>query len=466
MRDFWKSKWLTLLLLALDAVAFAASWLLAYELRRALNPQFMDYVHKVINPVDNYARAVPIVVALWIIFTAYYGHYSHREKISALNQLSTIFKASIGGLVSVFVFSALFKHLELGRSVVIFSSVLAFLYLYCSRTFLRYLKRTMISRGYGLTNVVIVGAGNTGRRVRSRIVGHPEIGFNLVGFIDKDPTKKGQTIDGVEVLGSTDDLLDIIREKGVEEIFLAVPNMPQSEIMNLVVHCEDTGAVFKIVSNIFDVITTQVKIDEINEIPVVRLPNAQLPPFHAALKRAMDLVIASLLLIPAIPAGLAIAAIIRLDSKGRAIFKQTRIGKAGKPFTLYKFRTMHEDVKPYEEAPLERSDPRITRFGRFLRKTSLDELPQLINVFKGDMSMVGPRPEMPFIVERYEEWQRRRLDVKPGITGLWQIVGRKDLPLYLNLEYDFYYIRNQSLLLDLTILLKTIPAVLFSKGAF
>jgi lipopolysaccharide/colanic/teichoic acid biosynthesis glycosyltransferase len=127
---------------------------------------------------------------------------------------------------------------------------------------------------------------------------------------------------------------------------------------------------------------------------------------------------------------------------------------------------MQADVAPYEEAPLERTDPRVTRFGRFLRKTSLDELPQLINVLRGDMSMVGPRPEMPFIVDKYEEWQRRRLDVKPGITGLWQIVGRKDLPLYLNLEYDFYYIRNQSLLLDLMILIKTIPAVLFGKGAF
>jgi exopolysaccharide biosynthesis polyprenyl glycosylphosphotransferase len=466
MRNFWKSKWLTAALVTVDALAFAALWLLSYELRRALNPHFVAYVHTVINPIHNYLLALPVVVALWIIFSAYYGHYSHREKISALNQLSTIFKASIGGLLSVFVFSALFKYLELGRSVVIISSLLSFFYLYASRSYLRYLKRTMVTRGHGLTKVVIVGAGETGRQVRSRIVGHPEIGFDLVGFIDNDPAKKGQTIDGVEVLGTTDDLLDIVRNKGIEEVFLAVPNMPQNEIMNLVVHCEDTGVAFKIVSNIFDVITTQVKIDEINEIPVVRLPKAQLAPFHATLKRLMDLIIAALLLIPAIPLGAIIALLIRLDSKGKALFKQTRIGKGGKPFTLYKFRTMYEGVEPYQEAPLERADPRITRFGRLLRKTSLDELPQLINVLKGDMSMVGPRPEMPFIVQRYEEWQRRRLDVKPGITGLWQIVGRKDLPLYLNLEYDFYYIRNQSLLLDLTILIKTIPAVLFGKGAF
>jgi lipopolysaccharide/colanic/teichoic acid biosynthesis glycosyltransferase len=127
---------------------------------------------------------------------------------------------------------------------------------------------------------------------------------------------------------------------------------------------------------------------------------------------------------------------------------------------------MRVDTDPYSVAPTEATDPRITRFGRFLRRTSLDEFPQLLNVLKGDMSMVGPRPEMPFLVEKYEEWEKRRLDVKPGITGLWQIVGRKNLPLSLNMEYDFYYIKNQSLLFDIAILLKTIPAVIFGRGAF
>ncbi|HNT36382.1 MAG TPA: sugar transferase, partial [bacterium] len=157
---------------------------------------------------------------------------------------------------------------------------------------------------------------------------------------------------------------------------------------------------------------------------------------------------------------------IRLSSKGTILFKQERVGKGGKIFVLYKFRTMYMDVPNYEEAPTRSDDPRVFGFGRFLRRSSLDEIPQLINVLKGDMSMVGPRPEMPFIVEKYDVWQRRRLLVKPGITGLWQIIGRKDLPLHANLEYDLYYVQNMSLFNDILILLKTIPVVFFGKGAY
>jgi lipopolysaccharide/colanic/teichoic acid biosynthesis glycosyltransferase len=184
------------------------------------------------------------------------------------------------------------------------------------------------------------------------------------------------------------------------------------------------------------------------------------------MKRVLDLFVATgLLVVFALPM-LIIALLIRLESKGPALFRQIRIGQGGRPFAMLKFRTMYVDAPKYASAPTDPRDPRITPFGRWLRKTSLDELPQLLNVLVGHMSMVGPRPEMPFLVEQYEEWQRRRLDVKPGLTGLWQVVGRKNLPLSRNMEYDFYYIMNQSLFLDLVILIKTVPAVVFGRGAF
>ena len=151
---------------------------------------------------------------------------------------------------------------------------------------------------------------------------------------------------------------------------------------------------------------------------------------------------------------------------GSACFAQTRIGLHGRPFTCYKLRTLSEDADPYTVAPQTGEDPRITSLGRWLRRSSLDELPQLWNVLRGEMSLVGPRPEMPFIVDRYDEWQRRRLTVKPGLTGLWQILGRKDLPMHANLQYDFYYIRNRGVALDLSILLRTFGAVLSRRGAF
>jgi lipopolysaccharide/colanic/teichoic acid biosynthesis glycosyltransferase len=157
---------------------------------------------------------------------------------------------------------------------------------------------------------------------------------------------------------------------------------------------------------------------------------------------------------------------IRRESPGPALFRQRRIGRDGVVFEIHKFRTMHADVDPYRVAPREGADTRITEFGRWLRSTSIDELPQLLDVLKGDMSLVGPRPEMPFIVEDYDEWQKRRLSVKPGLTGLWQILGRKDLPMHQNLQYDFYYIRNRSLAHDLSILIRTIGVVLLRRGAF
>ena len=185
-----------------------------------------------------------------------------------------------------------------------------------------------------------------------------------------------------------------------------------------------------------------------------------------AAKRGMDVTGAALGIVVLSPV-LAWTALAALITQGPPIlFRHERPGLVGRPFTMLKFRTMHGSADPYAPSPESPGDERITPIGRWLRRFSLDELPQLINVLRGEMSIVGPRPEMPFLVARYEPWQRRRLDAKPGITGLWQILGRKDLPLVENIEYDFYYIKNQSLLLDMTILLKTLPVVLGGKGAY
>lgn len=189
-------------------------------------------------------------------------------------------------------------------------------------------------------------------------------------------------------------------------------------------------------------------------------------PLYEGVKRVLDFIFALTGLIIFLPFWILVGLLIRFDSPGKAVFTHTRIGKDGKPFTLYKFRTMYKGVKDEELAPQSPDDKRITRIGRFLRRTSLDEMPQLINVLRGDMSLVGPRPEMPFIVEHYTPLERKRLLVKPGLTGLWQIMGRKDLPLHHNVEYDFYYITRRSLWMDFVIILKTIAVVISGKGAY
>ena len=185
---------------------------------------------------------------------------------------------------------------------------------------------------------------------------------------------------------------------------------------------------------------------------------------HLLLKRGFDLIFSSLVLFFVAPLMFAMAVAIKLDSKGPALLKQERIGKGGVPFGMYKFRTMVNESSPCGPKPLSRDDHRITRLGRFLRRSSLDELPQLVNVLKGDMSLVGPRPELPFPVARYEPWQRQRLDVLPGITGWWQVSGRKQ-PMHEHVDYDLYYVHNQSFRLDLIILWKTLFAVISGEGA-
>ena len=461
---FLKSRYLTALLFVFDAAAFALVWFGAYALRDSLAE--WGLLDRPINRIHNYVLGLPAYTGIWLLACWYYGLYDHREKITGLNQVSRIVKTFVAALVASLSTAYLFKQWDIGRSILLLSAAAYPVWLFASRSFLRALKQAQLRRGIGITGVVIIGVGRTAQRVLDRIVNHPEGGYNVLGFVDPHPRRQIQSVAGRPVLGPVTRLDRILRRNPVDVVFLAVPKMPQNEMMNLIASCEDHGVQFKVVSNILEVITSQVRIDVIDEIPVIHMRNSELPFVQRVLKRAMDIAVASvLLLIFGLPM-LVIALAVRLDSPGPALFRQVRIGKGGRPFTMLKFRTMRTDADPYAVAPTDPGDGRITRMGTWLRRFSFDEFPQLINVLQGHMSMVGPRPEMPFIVDQYEEWQRCRLDVKPGVTGLWQIVGRKNLPLALNLEYDFYYIKNQSLFFDIVILIKTIPAVVFGKGAF
>ncbi|MCL5270193.1 MAG: sugar transferase [bacterium] len=464
MKSFLKSHFLTFCLVAVDVIALSMIWRESWQFRQALNQFFAVPV----NPYRDYGRALPLLLVVWVAVLAIFKQYAHKGRISSLNQVSDILKtAGFLFLMTLATAHAIKRYHNLGAPVIAFAAAGMSLYLYLSRTLLRMVKETMRQRGHGLTRAAIIGAGQTGRRVALRIQNHPEVGYELVGFIDRLAAELGEKVAGVPVIGDTSNLVDLLLRYRIEEVFLAIPSLSQDEAFGLVVQCEAANVHFKIVKNdLLQVITERVKIDEIGDFPVILLREGKLTPLDLFLKRALDLLLTAPLLLVTSPLYLLITVLIKLDSRGPVIFSHDRIGKDGKIFRLHKFRTMTTGTNPYAVAPGDQSDPRITRFGRFLRKTSLDELPQFWNVLRGDMSLVGPRPEMPFIVAQYEPWQRRRLDVPQGITGLWQIAGRKQLPLHYNLEYDFYYIRNWTLLLDIVILLRTIPAVFFCKGAF
>ena len=252
------------------------------------------------------------------------------------------------------------------------------------------------------------------------------------------------------------------REIGIARSFLAI-----WALINLLFLLA-TRAVFSRVTPLVSIekTTEWVRLNRIKGMETLDLFSHEPGIIYTLCKEAMDKTLALAAILATLPLWAVIVLFIRTDSEGRAMFAHERVGKDGKHFKMYKFRTMFKEADPNGYAPIKEDDPRVTKVGSLLRRWSLDELPQLWNVLKGDMSLVGPRPEMPFIVENYKPWQRERLKVKPGITGIWQIVGRKDMPLKDNIEYDFYYIDNRSLILDLAILLKSLPAIIMRKGAY
>lgn len=458
--SLWKTRLPTAVLACADVVGFSVAWKLAYWTRHGMAPLLGP-----INEFAPYAQAHAVIVAVGMANTALFGLYALRRRLSSINSWERILKASYHYLLYMMVVGYFLKELDLGRSVILMAGFLAATHLYGSRTLFRALKQRAIGEGRGRVRAAIVGTGTLAREVADSLEQHREIGFELAGFIthpDDDAPS-----DDLAVIGNSADLGRLLGEWKIEEVFVAAPHLSAGEQLNLINLGEAPGLRVQLVSNLFGVIASQAKVDEIAAFPVITLKDGHLPWVQRAMKRTLDLVVAL--------AGTAawlvlfhwwIALWIKRDSPGPVFFAQERVGRDGRHFRMLKYRTMQVDAEAYAVAPTSQDDPRITAAGRWLRKTSLDELPQLLNVLAGSMSMVGPRPEMPFIVAQYEEWQKRRLDVKPGITGLWQVIGRKNLPLHLNMEYDFYYIRNQSLLLDIEILLRTAPAVLKGRGAF
>jgi exopolysaccharide biosynthesis polyprenyl glycosylphosphotransferase len=241
----------------------------------------------------------------------------------------------------------------------------------------------------------------------------------------------------------------------VDEVYVAISNINNEKLIEILDDLKERNIKASFVPNLYKVFVHNVRIDKIGEIPVV-FEEEEIEPVYLRFKRYLDLFLALALLIILLPIFLIILIAIKMESKGSAIFIHDRVGKGGRIFKLYKFRTMYKDTNPYSVNPIDQDDPRITKVGRFLRKTSLDEIPQIFNILKGEMSFVGPRPEMPFIVEQYNELHRERLKVIPGITGLWQLSGDRKKAIHENMDYDLYYKKHVSFFLDLAILIETL----------
>ena len=456
------SRVLKIFLVFLDASFLSLSWICAYWVRAWLNPVFGYPV----NPFVPYLIGLPLIIPLWLLIVAGFGLYRRPRELGGTESILSLLRATTLGLLVTMSISFLFRELEFARSVVLISSFSNLVFLGLSRSISRRLTERFPRHLGNRFTALIVGAGYAGARVLQKLQDHPHHAYEVIGFLDDDPGKRDFSIGRTRVIGRLEEIRRIVGEQGVEEVFVAIPNLPHSQILSLIMECEGLDVDFHVVSDLFGVLAHETRIELIEDFPIFDLHSGRTDSTYHTTKRVFDLVLSVPVFLFFMVTYPLIALAIRLDSPGPALFRQERIGRGGRPFILYKYRTMFTDSPAYADAPRQNGDERITRVGRFLRRTSLDEFPNILNVIRGDLSFVGPRPEMPYIVETYEEWQRKRLEVKPGITGLWQILGRKDLPLHENLEYDFYYIKNRSLLLDITILLRTIPAIFTARGAY
>ncbi|MCP4418512.1 MAG: sugar transferase [Chloroflexi bacterium] len=323
--------------------------------------------------------------------------------------------------------------------------------------------------------VLIVGAGKTGRSVGSMMQNHEWAGLTLVGYLDDDLRKKQEDL---LILGNVANVRHIVEKHSIEDVVVALPQRAYGQINKLTITLHDLPVHVHVVPDYFSLALYRASVDDFGGIPMINLRDPALNDVQRLVKRIFDLAVGGIIVFFLLPIFLVISLLIKLDSKGAIIFRQERVGENGRIFNMFKFRTMEPNADENREQVTEirqdgrilfnksPNDPRITHIGRFLRRTSLDELPQLFNVLKGEMSLVGPRPELPWLVDQYELWQRKRFAVPQGMTGWWQVNGRSDKPLHLNTEDDLYYVQNYSIWMDVYILVKTPWVVLRGKGAY
>ncbi len=324
--------------------------------------------------------------------------------------------------------------------------------------------------------VVIVGTGETAMQLLSVLADRSAIRTTVLGFLAEKPIRSNE-LEGYPVLGSLDDSSSILSKHVVDEVLVGLPEKSLKDLEPLLLTCEEQGITVRLSCDVVPHVSSRICLTHFNGVPLLTFTTSPNSPNLLAIKRVMDLSLSLVLLVLTLPLFLLFSVLIKLTSKGKVFYRQTRCGLNGRRFTFVKFRSMVEgadeirkNLEHLNEAarPIFKisSDPRVTKLGRFLRRTSIDELPQLFNVLRGEMSLVGPRPPLPEEVRWYMPWQQRRLSMKPGITCLWQVSGRSELSFKEWVDLDLQYIDNWSLWLDIKILLMTIPAVLFRKGAW
>jgi exopolysaccharide biosynthesis polyprenyl glycosylphosphotransferase len=441
-----------------------------------------------------YAVLLPLVIPIRLLLLRYYDLYRVRGEFSFVEDLGRVFRAAaIGSLLIVaaaFMYrgGVAFRTFSYSRAIFLFDFLFFFAGIGLARMVVRGAQIFVRRRGVNLIPTLIVGRGPEAALCIQEMRARPELGYRVIGLVENGHVAKtGDSFEGVPVIAELKNLPEAIRESGANEVIISDPNVPGEALFDVMIQTgRRRGVEFRIAPTLLNCLPSKTEIDQVGSLPMVTLFRSPLSNAARLVKRGSDLIITGLALTILSPLWLLIALLIKLDSRGPVFYKQERVGMDGRVFLFYKFRSMrpgtddarHREfqrryIKGLPDSNLGdegrpayklRKDERVTRLGRILRKTSLDELPQLFNVLRGDMSVVGPRPPIPYEVESYELWHRKRLDMKPGLTGLWQVSGRNRLPFEEMVRLDLFYIENWSLLLDLKIILRTGFVMLGREG--
>jgi exopolysaccharide biosynthesis polyprenyl glycosylphosphotransferase len=454
-------------------IAFAIAYWLRYDLQLFASVDEAYFV--------PYRSFVPISIALTLLLLGIYklgGVYNQHRGASWFDEVYSIVTGTATGIILMtFVIVFLFRPLFYSRLIFLYASVLIIFLLSISRLGKRMLRNYLRKRGQGVDRLLIVGAGEVGRTAMRNIVAHPSLGYQIVGFVDDAPEKGSTDIGRFKALGSTANIPRLVKEQSIDEVIVTLPWMYHRKIVSIIAQCERERVRVRIVPDLFQMTLSHLDVEDLGGIPMIGVREIAISSGERIFKRTMDVVISTIGLVLLFPFFLLIGLVIRLDSPGSILFRQVRVGKDEELFACYKFRSMREGADEEKARLLDqneadgpffkmRNDPRVTPMGRFLRRASVDELPQLLNVLMGHMSLVGPRPAPPSEVQQYQPWHRRRLAVAPGITGLWQVSGRSELTFDEMVLLDIYYIENWSPALDLQILLRTLPKVILGEGAY
>jgi exopolysaccharide biosynthesis polyprenyl glycosylphosphotransferase len=479
--------------IAADALLAAACLFIAFKLR-SVGPVLSPAAWAWSREFVPYAGILYFAIIVRIGTLVYERIYNYHGAFSYAREMIKVFKAvSIGTLLIIawaFLFRGgfAFREYSYSRSIFVIDFVLALIAFSAFHLLLRSVQEQFRRRDINLIPTLIVGTNSEAVQTMRELRERRELGYRVIGVVAPDGSDVGPGLQK-EIVGGLDELPDLIRDLEIQEVIITDQTLPGERLFDSMMQIGRRQKVeFRFAPSLFDLLPQKTSIEQIGVLPMVRLFRDPLSEFQRFTKRAADVVFSILALILLSPFWLIVAIIIKRDSPGPTLFRQERVGMDGRIFLCYKFRTMRvdSDEAPHREAYQQniggndaanagddeapvfgkvRNDPRVTRAGRWLRRSSLDEMPQFLNVLKGDMSMVGPRPPIPYEVEEYDIWHRKRLDMKPGITGLWQVSGRNRLRFDEMVRIDLYYIENWSFWFDLKIMLLTLPAIFRGDGA-